>query len=70
MGVNHSWAELCYYQRSATTEGQMRFALDLAIFGVVLVFGVTVFESAAYGALAGIIIVAAADALVWDTNKR
>jgi hypothetical protein len=48
----------------------MRIALDLAIFGVVLVFGVTVFESATYGALAGVIIVAAADALVWDANKR
>jgi len=48
----------------------VRFILDLAIFGVVLVFGMIVFESAAYGALAGVIIVAAADALVWDTNKR
>ncbi len=48
----------------------MRIALDLAIFGVVLVFGMTVFESAALGALAGVIIVAAADALVWDANKR
>ncbi len=70
MDVNHSWAELCYYRRSAKTEGQVRFILDLAIFGVVLVFGMIVFESTALGALAAVIIVAAADALVWDANKR
>ncbi len=48
----------------------MRIALDLAIFGVVLVLGMTVFESAALGALAGVIIVGAADALVWDPKRR
>ena len=48
----------------------MRFASDLAIFGVVLILGMIVFESAALGALAGVIIVTAADALIWDVKKR
>jgi|GEM_PF-3914541 len=48
----------------------MRFALDLAIFGVVLVLGMVVFESATLGALAAVILVAAADALIWDPKRR
>ncbi len=48
----------------------MRFASNLAIFGVVLILGMLVFESAALGALAGVIIVTPADALIWDAQKR
>ena len=48
----------------------MRIALDLAVFGVVLLFGMAVFENATLGLLAGIIIVTAADILIWDPKRR
>jgi len=51
-------------------EGPMRYVVDLAVFGGVFLLAMLVFQSALEAVLAGLIIAGAAEALLWDSNKR
>ena len=48
----------------------MRYAVDLAVLGVVFGIAMVVFQHATSALLAGIIIAGAGDALLWDIDRK
>ena len=51
-------------------EAPMRYAVDVAILGVVFVLAMMLFQNAVSAALAGMILAGAADAVLWDPKKN
>ena len=48
----------------------MRYAVDLAILSAVFLIGMLVFQNAVSALLAGLIIAGAAEALLWDVERK
>ncbi|MEQ8936296.1 MAG: hypothetical protein RIE56_10950 [Amphiplicatus sp.] len=48
----------------------MRYAVDLGVFVVVFILGLTIFKSAVYGLLAAMLVAGAAESLLWSPPKR
>jgi len=48
----------------------MRYAVDLAVLGVVFGIAMMVFKDAVSALLAGVIIAGATDALIWDADAK